>query len=582
MKILHWKYIAPRLLIVLLLACCAGWGIDPLLHWALVQAGPSGVPVEVAALKTSLPSGTIQLQGLKVAHPDADVGQLFQAREAELKIDFLALCHRRLVIRHGLLSGIEFDNPANLSGRSEKFPPAQAENQLLVEPWIEAAAKWAIAWLDELDTRCRERLVDQFQAPQVAQQIQLRWLAEYAVLEARLQAFQARGSELEGAFHKVHSNPLRHRSKLHKLRYQLTEKQQEIIKLQQQIDALPERVAVDQRALQAAYAADQALLVQDLPGRDLDQESLQQAVLRPAGTACLAASLEWIGWVRQKIRVPEHDNPTARSQGTTVLFGPRQPRYLIEHLQLQGRAQWAGQQLAVQGQLRNASSAPQLHDEPMQLTLQGAGGAQVALEITMDHRGQNAQDTLRWACPQFFLPGLTVGQADQLTLEIPPSLASVEMYLQVQEDQISGEIHLTQPALQLQTRLVTTAMPQTTTLPMPLAPWQARFILGGTLDQPEVHIDSNLGRQLAASVKNIGKNLVAARGQQLLAASQAASETHWQQLTTARQEVQQKLSAQLGAGQTLLEHIAALSETAATSVPGTRLSSSLRLPTQRK
>ena len=103
MNFIRWKYLVPRL--ILLLACVASvrFGLDPLLHTLIVTSGESatGAKVELASVETSLWNGQVQLRDLQIANPQSPMSNLLDAEHTELQLDMNALFHKRVVIKNG-------------------------------------------------------------------------------------------------------------------------------------------------------------------------------------------------------------------------------------------------------------------------------------------------------------------------------------------------------------------------------------------------------------------------------------------------------------------------------------------------
>jgi uncharacterized protein (TIGR03545 family) len=83
-KLMRWKYVVPRLVILAILAATVRFGLDPLLHYLIVTSGESavGAKVDLASVETSLLDGRLELRGLQVANPESPMHNLLEAEQA--------------------------------------------------------------------------------------------------------------------------------------------------------------------------------------------------------------------------------------------------------------------------------------------------------------------------------------------------------------------------------------------------------------------------------------------------------------------------------------------------------------------
>lgn len=588
MKIVRWKYLLPRLAVALVVVAGFRWGLDPLLKWALVAGGESavGAKVELAALESSLADGTLVVRGLAVANPSELSSNLLEAERAELHIDTTALWHRRYVVRSGRLSGIEFNTPRTRSGLLEEATPEEAHGPSLLDPWVEAANQFVTTWFGQIEDRLRADFAAELKTPQVAAELEQRWPQQYADLNAQAKSLRTRGKEMEQAFNELRKNPLRNLTSLQELQTQLLTAQHELKSLHQQIEQLPRQAEADRQAVLAARQLDEQFIRDSLRFASFDEDGISQTLLGQPTALGVASALDWLSWARKKIPSREGKHDAQRRRGTAVLFSPAQPRFLVEELQLEGMGRWGGASLALTGSLRNISSAPQLVGQPATLELRGTGAAEVDIRLTVDRRTPTPRDHLRIACPHFALPGQTLGHAEKLALRIAPTTAHFQIDLVLQDDQLQGQIALGQGSLNLKAQHASAANPQIAAAVNQalgsIQEWNANVQIAGTLQQPQIQLQSDLGAHLAHGLRTACKQVLDERAGALVAQSQQQIDTRLQQLQELRAKAERDLTARLGEGEQLFGQLAALSGSAQSSLPIPQLSKSLRLPTLRK
>ena len=582
LKWIRWKYVLPRLAIVLLVAACFRWGLDPLLKWAIISGGESavGAQVELAAVETWLSGGTLTARDLVIANPNAPLKNLLEAEEAKLHIDMHALARRHFVVQDGLLSNLQFSTLRTTSGLLEEQPEETTDEPALLDPWVDSANQFIAEWLSQFEDRLSKDFTGELKTLQVAQELEQRWPEQYDALQDQVKSLRDQGKQLEQKFRKLRKNPLRHIAELQTIQTQITTAQKELISLQQQISQLPQQAAADRQALLAARQEDQQFLREQLPISELDEARLTQTLLGEPASRGLASALDWLAWARKKVPSGKGELQAQRRRGTNVLFSPAQPRYLVKQLQLEGTAQWGGQTLVLTGVLQNASSQPQLLSEPTRLQLSGTGVAEVEIVATLDRRGEQDQDQIEIACHDVALPGQTFGKVDKLALTIAPSIATLDVELKLQGDALSGQLALRQQSVKINPQQspprngrLAAALEQALSS---IEQWEATVQIAGTVQKPKLEIESDLGEQVTKGLQLALKKLMQDRAEELLAETQQKVEARMQHLQKIRQQAEQELMAKLGEGQELFGQLAALSGDTKSGLPIPQLTKSLR------
>jgi uncharacterized protein (TIGR03545 family) len=254
--------------------------------------------------------------------------------------------------------------------------------------------------------------------------------------------------------------------------------------------------------------------------------------------------------------------PPKRARGTNVLFlGGRQPAFLIERMELAGAARINGQPLTFTGELTDAASEPELHDRPLRLTLVGAGAFQGNLVVQLDRRGEIPHDSLTIDVPMLLLASRTLGKADKLGVTVAAGEASLKADVRLEGDQLTGLIELRQSS----TLAANTPMLRDDRLAAMLQEslsgvdqLEATVKLAGTVKQPDVKIESNVGSQLAAGLNGAVGKYLSERKERLLEKLQGHVDKQVAKLETLRREAQEELLSKLGEDQQLITHLASL------------------------
>ncbi len=563
-RLIRWKYVLPRLIIMLVIYLVVHFGLDPALRWGIITGGESsvGAKVDLASVETSLWEGDLVLKKLAIANPQSPMRNLLESPDAQFQVDMNALLHGRVVVTDGLVSGLQFDTDRETSGALEDVTAEEETGPSIMDPMFGVASVMGEQWLDDLGGRLDTDIADQLQSPRLAKELETRWPEQYEQLQQQVKSIRERGKTLQTEIREVKENPLRGLTRLVALQQQIVQLQQEVKSVQQQIGNLPRQAEADRQAILAAREQDEALLRQKLQIGSIDGEGLTQTLLGKPVNERLVSALGWISWAREQMPSSGMKTQELRGRGTTVLFTPPRPDYLVQRLQLEGLAQLSGKPLLLVGTLTNASSSPELLDEPARLQLHGSEAIELDVHLEMDRRGVVARDHLLLTCPKLAMAGRTLGNAKKLAIDLGEGVADCRVELSVVGDKIEGEIVFAQDSLQLTPRLAKSPNGQlAATLQQALAGvnrLEAHVAIAGTLKKPQVKIDSDIGSLVAAGLNSSVKRLVEERTAGLLAKSRAQVDAQMQKLTAVREKAQQDLLAQLGEGQELLGQLASL------------------------
>lgn len=567
MKFIRWKYVVPRLVVLIVVVMSVKHGLDPLLHYLIVSAGQSvtGAKVELAAVETSLRDGRIALRGLQVANPQSLMRNLAEAERTELLVDMNALLHKRLVVRSGEVTGLKFDTERSESGELE-IVIDEGAGPSAFDPILAQASQWVAAWLDEAGNRLDSDFADQLQTPQVAEALEQRWKQQAESLRRRTEEMKACGKQLETEFRAVKSNPLRGIERLPALQTELKTVQQKLASLQIEIKNLPQQVKSDRNSLLEARKADEQFVREQLKIDRLDGDNLTQVLLGESVANNLQTACDWIAWARK--RMPTHSSKEiarTRSRGTEVSFVSGLPKLYIQRLDLSLSAPVLGESSLFTGSLANISDKPESLAEPTRLDLIAEGEVPVTIQIVSDRRGGISRDELFLTCSAIPLDGCTFGNQEKLAMQLSPGTANVRVDLALDGEQLSGHISFKQPHLSITPVAGVRANPTlTTTLNRAfngVDQLSAEIQLAGTLKRPQVRIESPLGRQLAEGVSNAVLNIAHEKSEVLLAKVSARMNEQFAQLESTKNELQQELLAKLGEEQQLFETLASFTGT---------------------
>lgn len=559
----RWKYVLPRAAVVVAVVLAVRFGLDPLLHWGLVAGGEAalGAKVDIGELTTSLRDGEIVVRQFAAANPAKPMRNILEAQDLHLVVDAGQLLRNRVVVREGFIRGIRFDSPRSVSGALESTPAEENAEPSMFDPLVTAAGDGAAAWFDALEGRVTDDLESKLATPRLARELQDRWPKQYEALKARADALGVQAKKIETDFREAKKNPLRAGTQLQQLQKQLVATQSELKATLAEINGLPAQAKADRAAIDVARKQDQEFLKNAIQIGKIDGDQLTQYLLGDDANGYIQQTVYWVQTVRHYIPKKKMAKPT-RARGVDILFvRGRRPKMLIERVDLAGSATLAGQQLDLSGELTDAASEPQWHNQPLRLKLTSTGAIAATLVAQLDRRGDEPHDSLVLDCPQLALPARALGKSGSLAVNVTAGDASIHADVKLDGDSLAGVIELRQSS---KLEAATGAIRDdriAQVLNESLAGVdrvEAKVQLGGTLKKPQWKIDSNVGPQIAAGVSGAMKKYVADRKARLLAKVQGGVDEQLAKLDAMRQSAQQELLGKLGEDQKLIGQLAGL------------------------
>jgi len=510
---------------------------DTLVQRGVEATGESlvGARVELESVDLRPTEGSIRMTRLQVANPDAPMTNLMEAGEIVVDLRVTPLLEKKVVVENLVMTGVRFNTPRETSGALENPDP-------------EAGRLWqnVNAWADQIElpefnvesltgvVRTEALSADSLSTVQFARGVVTRvdslrttWEAQLAALDPRprIDSMRVVADRVE-AFRPTLLNAPQIPALVRDARASLGN----LTALQSEIAALDDAVRAGVASLDVSPERIAALRTEDLAyaRRLLDIPSLEAPSISPAlfGGTALTFLKPVLYWAQTAERfVPPGLDPRnrpgprrARAEGTTVEFPGRAtwPAFLIERgelgLEIAGTGAAAG---AYTARMLNLTSSPSLLGRPLEITVgreEGAVGPRgLSLAAVIDHTTDVLRDSVGLALDGVNLPEIDLGPiGGRLNLGAG---ASTFAFRRVGE-QIDARLAWSSADLGwTRTDGAATGGPAPT---VGTAAWardlvwrtltgvqevQLDMALSGDLSSPSISVASNLGDELAASLR---------------------------------------------------------------------------------
>jgi uncharacterized protein (TIGR03545 family) len=480
--------------------------------------------------------GSIRLTGLQVANPDAPMTNLVEAGEIVVDLMLEPLLTKKIMVQSMVVTGVRFNTSRETSGALENPDPEAGQLWRNVNGWAEEVRGSLPSFsLETLTGSVRTEAIsaDSLRTVQYAREVVARvdsmrgsWEAAVVALDPRprIDTLAAVVQRLES----FRPTPLN----LLQVPALITDGQaalERVASLEAEVVALHDEVQAGVSSL--AIGPD---LIADLQAQDLayarsllNIPSLEAPSISPAlfgGTA-----LTWLKpvlyWARTAERfLPPGLDPRrrpgpsrARADGTTIEFPGRAtwPAFTLQQgeigLEIGGSGFAAGAYTAL---LSGLTTSPTLLGEPMELALDREGGAEgptsASLRALLDHTSEVLRDSAALALAGVSLPEIELGPLGSLDLGLGEStfaFSRVGEQLDARLRWVSSDLGWTR---------ADAPAPGSPAPEIGTADWARELVwrtltgverveldmgLAGSLESPSLSVASNLGDELAASLR---------------------------------------------------------------------------------
>src|SRR5882672_29422 len=525
MRIVRWRAITP-LLVFTAIGALLWWLLaDRLARRAAEAVGTAivGAKVEIQGLHIDLAKGDVTVRGLTVASPHEALKNLFQADELVADIDMLPLLEKKVIIDRLAANGLRFGTPRATDGRVPVDSSGSVSGRVMTEArdWAQRfqvpALQLATGKIDvgTLDPRRLSAIPAAEALSARADSSRRTWQTGLDSLRLAATIDSATGTltRLRGA----RATDLAALSDARRAIEQLKQAGGRVTALERGVTgglaALRAGVSGLDSAKQRDYAFARGLL--KLP--TLDAPEIGLALFAPSAVAQFQRALYWTQLARAHMPpglLPraEQGPPRVRRSGSTVRF-PREhalPGFLLRTAELSFQLDpTAPQPKRYAGRLTGLTSDPALYGRP---TLFEASAPAVTAAAMLDHVHATARDTAGATVQGVRLPLI---QLPALLMALDPGQGTAQLGFALRGDTIRARWAIRSTHVQWSRDSATQGSTGADLLWRTLSgisDLQVDAGVTGTLSQPRLSVRSNLDEAIAARLRAmLGEEVAAAQ-----------------------------------------------------------------------
>jgi uncharacterized protein (TIGR03545 family) len=318
---IRWRYLAPRLVIVLVILIALQFGLGPLAGWvaSVAYQRAVGARLEIAESRVGLFPPRVIFRGVAIADPRHERENLAEFDAIELRFNGEQLLHRRYAIETAKLAGVRFSTERCTVGQV----PEEVTDE--IETTENSALESMTDWLGQLAEDKADQVLDGLETVKISRLLEDEWKLRYETELDRAQRIEATVKTLRDSTRSL-DNPLRDIPRITESLQQLEKLGQDLQVARQVMAELPIRLQTDRLRLDEARRRDLQQLTRDLPIQG-DLESFDQLT---------AALLE--KYYAAPLRVLREYVSLGKSAGDMTVLKPKADRSRGEDHDLDGRS----------------------------------------------------------------------------------------------------------------------------------------------------------------------------------------------------------------------------------------------------
>ena len=509
-------YLVPRLIILTLLLALVWISADPLLKRAIVNSAESvtGAKVDVGQVQSSLFEGKVYISDLAITDPRDPMKNLLQADVAYLKLDPRRLLHKEMIVEHGHSKEVVFGSPRTVSGElDDRHYPAIVQPKLPKVSVRNGVPINSQSWLDQFQLSSLSSAERDLEIVQVASTVKEKWppifkaqLAKITIARKRLETLTNQADR-----HVVNPLPGRDLDRNKQKREEIQQLMEEIALARGELEQLAAAAELDRQQIADAGARDSQFLDSKIQISTVDSNSISQLLLQKQQQEYAADVMSWVLWFQNALPNPEEDFLPGKTRGTDIAFSGHtaRPRFLVKTLDLNGQGSLGGQHFEFAGVAENLTNQPMLHSEPATFNLRAKGNHLLVVDCTLDRRQPEWRDRMVIKYPELDVPSQMLGDPQSLEVELANSRMQVDLDINVVDNQLHGTLNFSHSkCAMLVNKLHKIAGGDEVKLRMNqellrIRQFQTTATLSGTLDNPIVRFESDLGSKLAMAMNQI-------------------------------------------------------------------------------
>jgi uncharacterized protein (TIGR03545 family) len=558
---MRWSYIAPRLVLIVLVWAFFFFAFDPLLKWGMIKGleKGAGARAEIASVKTTVFPPTLSVKGLAVGDAAAEFTNLCEFSSLDFRMEGRPLLEKKFVIDRASLAGLKFGTPRKTSAR---LPFAKEEPSEFAREMQDSSKSFALERASEVkaDALADYKVdPDSLASVKLAKDLEKKYDEEYKKLfeQADFAKYQARMDALKADYEKARGekNPLKQAKDYAAAAKELKKLSEDYKKDKETLEKALADARGAVKALDEARRKDTADVMGRMKLPSLDKASIARMLAGPAIASRTEKAMKWAAIARRYM--PQSATAKTLSQeaarGRVVHFHKENtwPSFLIRELALSGEL-GLEEPLDYEGRIEGITTQPKVYGKPLVAEIKGAKGARrLTVNAMVDASGEKLAARALASYTGMAVKDMKLGSPNSVEVDIKGT-GNFDGRLQAEGENISGRAVFNVSGASFAPKADAVKTPQVREALLSsfsgLSSASVWSDISGTLKAPKFSVDTDLASALASGFsKALGAELKKAQDEAQKKVD-AAVEPYRQKLDKLSSAGEGKIREKLGAG----------------------------------
>lgn len=560
---MRWSYLAPRLVLLLLIWAFLFFAFDPLLKWGMIKGleKAAGARAEISSVKTTLLPPSLAVKGLAVGDAKAEFSNLCEFSSLDFRMEGRPLLEKKFVINRASLAGLKFGTPRKTSARLP-LVPEEKPSAFALE--MQASSKnFALDRAGDIKADAVGSYTvdpDSLRSVKLAKELERKYEEDYKKLaeQADFARYQARMDAIKAGYEKAkgESNIAKQAKDYAAAGKELKKLSEDFKKDKAELEGALAEARAAMKAVEEARRADTADVMGRMKLPSLDKASLARMLAGPAIAGKTEKAMKWLAMARRYMPAGASAKTLAAeaARGRVVHF-PKEhawPSFLIRELEVSGVLD-LGEPLDYAGRIEGITTQPKVYGKPLVADIKGSKGARrLQANALVDATGDALAARALLSYSGMSVKDLKLGSDSSVSVDIAGT-GAFDGKVTVEGENLSGKAafnisgaSFSPKADAVKTPQVREALLGSFSALNSASIWSE---ISGTLKQPAFSVDTDLAAALSAGFsKALGAELKKA---QEAAAKKvdAALEPYKKKLDSLSSSKEAELKEKLGAGE---------------------------------
>lgn len=506
---MRWKWVLPRLVLVLMIWSFLRWGLDPALRYGLVSGlqSATGARVDVHGLRTGFFPPRVTIEGVALASARRPGRNLFEFAQLNLQLESDSLSRRRFVVDSGEIVGLEFDTDRQDDGR---LSPEELEASSEPSWMSEKLAEVSDQWLHDLAEQAQAQLdPNTLETWRLGNEVYGKWDSRLKDLVGRTRSLEPRAMAVKDGFESAKDlQPLEQIERGLQLAQEVDVIVREAEQIQHELQAIAPEVKQDYGILNKARLRDQEMIRHKLTLLKPDGRRISQTLLGPAMYNRVQQVLTWVEAIQEYREELEEQVRPPRMEGRVFEVFEKRPApvFLLKHLALTGRISIDNQSVPYAASLRDVTEKPKLLGRPSVFELSAEGERPLKLALSMDATGEELRSEVEATYVDSRGLPIAAGKRGEVWFEGGLRNMDWSLKMKLSRESLQGFVSLKSEieglsfsaSKDVRTEVVEAANEALSGLKR----FDAVAAFTGTLRKPEIMLSSGIGEEMAQGVRH--------------------------------------------------------------------------------